>query len=277
MAVKVVGGIVSVLALCFAIPSLSLAEHDYEITVTIGDTTLNSSSPHTSVPIAGSYSHAATGGSITITNVGTGGATAKVELTAGMTDGVEDSIRLINARITANNTSVNNFPITFKRRMTSGPDTPPALYYKMYTKGLFQQALGSSIYLGWFGKNPLSNGFFFLDSKQYTPGATSFTIAPAGKAWPTPPEMIGDRVPKVEFTIKLANGKYLDFETVAQSRMIKIYSSPSADHNAECAGTDPDCIVQDEPTLYIPYQYAASEVVGVRGWWCRVFGIGCPD
>lgn len=272
MAVKVVGAIMSILALCFAIPSISLAEHGYEITVTIGDTTLNSSSPHTSVPIAGTYSHAATGGSITIANVGTGGATAKVELTAGMTDSVEDSIRLINAKITANNASVNNFPITFKRRMIQGPNTPPPVYYKMYGKGLFQQASGSSIYLGWFCKNPLSNGFFFLDSMQYTPGSISFTIAPAGKAWPTPPDMSGDRVPKVEFTVKLASGKWLDFDTTAaQPRMIKLYSSGAPDKTAACAAGDTDCVQQDEPTLYLPYQFEAAKC-GVNKKKCKLPG-----
>lgn len=263
MAVKVVVAIVSVLTLCFTIPAISLAEHGYEITVTIGDTTLNSSSPHTSVPIAGTYSHAATGGSITIANVGTGGATAQVERTAGMNDGTEDSIRLINAKITANNASVTNFPITFKRRMTEGPNTAPPLYYKMYVKGLFQQALGSSIYLGWFVKNPLSNGFLFLDSKQYTPGAISFIHAPAGKAWPTPPDMSGDRVLKMEFTVKLASGKWLDFENTTQGRMIKLYSAPSADDDvpAPCAEGDTDCPGQIDPSMYLPYQFEAEKCV----------------
>lgn len=277
MAVKVVGVIMSVLALCFSIPPTSLAEHAYEITVTIGDTTLNSPSPGTSIPIAGTYSHAATGGSITITNVGTGGATAHVELTAGMTDSVEDSIRLINARITATNSKVTNFPITFKRRMISGPDTQPPLYYKMYAKGLFQQASGSSIYLGWYGKNPLSSGFFFLDSKQYTPGLTSFTIAPAGKAWPTPPEMSGDRVPKVEFTVKLTSGTWLDFDaTQATPRMIKLYSSGSPDQTDECAAGDTDCLQQEVPPMYLPFQYEASKVVGLRGKSCKKVRIRCP-
>lgn len=275
---KFIAAILAVFIVSFSMPYPSFAEHDYEITVTIGDTTLNSESPHMSVPIAGTYTHAQTGGSITISSVGTGGVTAQVEVTAGATDSVEDSLRLINARITANNASVTNFPITFKRRMISGPDTPPTLYYKMYGKGLFQQASGSSVNIGWFGKNPTSYGFFFLDSQQYTPGATSFTIAPAGKTWPTPPEMTGDRVPKVEFTIKLANGRWLDFDTTAaQPRMIKLYSAPNADVTPVCVGGDPSCIQQDEPSLFLPYQYAASEVVGVRRWWCRWFRFSCPD
>jgi len=262
MAIKIVGAFISVLVLCFAIPSISLAEHDIEITVTIGDTSLNSVSPHSSVPIAGTYSHAATGGSITISNVGAGGATAKVELTAGMNDGIEDSIRLINARITANNASVTNFPITFKRKMAQGPNTPGPKYYKMLAKGLFQQAAGSSIYLGWFNKNPVSNGFFFLDSRQYTPGLTSFTINPAGKAWPTPPDLTNDRVPKVEFTVKLANGRWLDFDTtVAAQRMIKLYTSGAPDRTLCSAGAT-GCIVQDVPGLYLPYQYEAANVIG---------------
>ncbi len=259
MAIKVVGAIISVLVMCLAIHPASYAEHDFEITVTIGDTTLTSSSPHTSVPIAGTYSHAATGGSITITSVG--GATAQVELTATPSDNTIDSIRLINAKIVANNASVTNFPITFKRRMISGPDTPPVLYYKLVAKGLFQQASGSSIYLGWFGKNPVTNGFFFLDSKQYTPGSTAFNITPAGKAWPTPPNMTGDRVPKVEFTVKLSNGKSLDFNTAGFSRMIRLFSSPSPDQTPPCRADETDCTRQNEPSMYLPYQFEAEKCV----------------
>jgi hypothetical protein len=271
MVVKMARVLVFVLVMFLAIPHASFAEHAYEITVTIGDTTLNSSSPHTSVPIAGNYTHAATGGSITIANVGAGGATAKVELTAGTSDNTIDSIRLINARITATNSSVTNFPITFKRRMISGPDTPPVLYYKLSAKGLFQQASGSSIYLGWFGKNPVTNGFFFLNSTQYTPGSTSFNLTPAGKAWPTPPNMTGDRVPKVEFTVKLTNGKWLDFETVAQSRMIKLYSSPSPDQTPPCHAGETDCIRQSEPSMYLPYQFEAEKCVR-NGEMCNLPG-----
>jgi hypothetical protein len=280
MAVKMVWTMVSVLAVCMAIPSPSFAEHDYEITVTIGDTTLNSVSPHTSVPIAGTYTHAATGGSITITNQG---GTAQVEIDSGNAsqDNTEDSIRLINARITANNAYVTNFPITFKRRMISGPDTPPAVYYKMYAKGAFSYALGSSINIGWYSKNPLSNGFFFLDSKQYTPGLLTFTLAPPGKVWPTPPDLTGDRVPKIEFTVKLGISRYLDFDSNLpapnDNRMIKLYTSASPDRTGVCAGGDADCVNQDVPSLYLPYQYQASEVVGLRKWWCRWFRLACPD
>ena len=273
MVAKSVWVVVSFLVASLAIVSMSLAEHQYEITVTIGDTTLNSSDGATYIPIAGTYTHAATGGSITIANVGSGGATAQVAIS----DTAVDEIKLINAKITANNTYVTAFPITFKRRMTSGPDTAPPVYYKMYAKGLFQQAAGSSIYIGWFGKNPLSSGFFFLDSKQYTPGLTSFTIAPAGKSWPTPPDLTSDRVPKVEFTVKLTNATWLDFDsTQAQPRMIKLYTSGSPDQTV-CTAGDPDCIVQDDPTLYLPYQYEAREVVGRKAWWCRWFRIACGD
>jgi hypothetical protein len=261
MIVTVIGMIMSVLALCFAIPSASYAEHQYEVTVTIGDTTIPGTSGQPTL-IAGTYSHAATGGQITITNVGTGGAQAKVEVTNGTSDSSSDSIRLINARITANNASVTNFPITFKRRMIEGPNTPPSnLYYKMYAKGLFQQATGSSIYLGWFVKHPMTSGFLFLDSKSYTPGSTSFTISPAGKIWPTPPEMDDDRVLKVEFTVKLANGRWLDFDTtVAQPRMIKLYSSPSPDESA-CDLADLTCNEDENPSLYLPYQFEAEKCV----------------
>lgn len=257
-----------------AIPSY--AEHGYEITVTIGDTTLTSSGPgHASVNIAGTYDHAATQGQITITNAG---GMARVELSDS--DGSEDSIRLLDANIKANNTKVTNFPITFKRRTISGPDTPPNVYYKMYAKGGFDLNSGGSINIGWYGKNPLSNGFFFLGSRSHTPGLPTFALTPQGTAWPIPPHLTGDRVPKIEFVLKLGQNKSLNFDSTLpppnDNRMIKLYTTGSPDR-VVCTEKNADCDVQDEISLYLPYQYEASQVVGVRKWWCRWLGFGCPD
>lgn len=257
---------------CLMSPPMGFAEHDYEIIVTIGDTTLTSSSPHTSKTIPNqTYTHAASGGSITIAN---SGGTARVEQTPPIADGTNDALRLMSLKITANN-NVVNFPITFKRRMTQAPITPPALYYKTTAIGTFQQATGSSILWGQFVKNPLTEGFLALGSKQYTPGAIlSFnqTIR-TNHQWPTPPthaNMSGDRVLKVEFTVNLANTKYLDL-----ANGISIYSSTQPDPDPDCPDGNTDC--DSPPALILPSTLEAGTVVGKRGWWCRVFGWGCPD
>jgi hypothetical protein len=195
----------------------------YEISVTIGDTTLTSSSPHTSINIPNqAYTHAASGGSITIAN-STG--TARVEQTPPIADGTNDALRLISLKITANNASVNNFPITFMRQMTQGPNAPPDLWYITNGIGTFQQAGGSFILWKQFVKNPLTAGFTALGSKQYTPGSPSFNLKiTSGHKWLTPPNMAGDRVLRVEVTFNLVNGKYLDLPNG-----IKIYSSLQPD------------------------------------------------
>jgi len=264
MASKLPWAVASLMMISLAVASISLAEHEYEITATIGDTTLNSATGAASLPIAGTYTHAATGGQITISNVGSGGATAQI----AVSDTAVDEVKLINARITANNTSVTNFPITFKRRMTQGPNTPPPLYYKIYASGLFQQGLGSSINIGWFSKNPLSNGFLYLGSQPCTPPGIptqyNCVIAPAGSSWPTPPDMTADRVPKVEVALKLANGKWLDFDsTVAQPRQIRLYTSGSPDVTpCPKKRRGRDCTDQPNPSLYLPYQLEAAKVIG---------------
>lgn len=194
----------------------------YEIIVTIGDTILTSSSPHTSINIQNqTYTHAASGGSITIAN---SNGTARVEQTPPIADNTNDALRLISLRITANNASVINFPITFLRQLKEGPNTPNALWYKTTATGTFQQASGSSILWGQFVKNPLAEGFLALGSKQHTPGSLSFSSTiNTNHQWPTPPthsNMSGDRVLKVEITFNLAYGKYLDLASG-----IKIFSS----------------------------------------------------
>lgn len=195
----------------------------YEIIVTIGDTTLTSSSPHTSITIPNqTYTHAASGGSITIAN---SNGTARVEQTPPIADGVNDALRLISLKITANNASVNNFPITFMRQLTQGPIAPPNLWYITNGIGTFEQAVGSSILWKQFVKNPLTAGFTALGSEQYTPGLLNFNRKiTTGHKWLTPPNMAGDRVLRVEVTFNLASGKYLNLPNG-----IKMYSSLQPD------------------------------------------------
>lgn len=220
----------------------------YEIIVTIGDTILTSSAPHTSVNIPNQiYTHAASGGSITIAN---SNGTARVEQTPPIADNTNDALRLISLKITANNANVINFPITFMRQMTQGPNTPPALWYKTNAIGTFQQTGGSSILWGQFVKNPLTEGFLSLGSKQHTPGSLSFnSTINTNHQWPTPPthtNMAGDRVPKVEVAFNLANGKYLDLKSG-----IKIFSSLQPDVRP---GTK-------HPSLFLPCVLKAAKIM----------------
>jgi hypothetical protein len=254
------------------LPSRSFAEHDYEIIVTIGDTTLTSLSPHTSINIPNQqYTHAASGGTVTIAN---SNGTARVEQTPPIADGTNDALRIINLKITANTNSVTNFPITFKRKMTQNPVTPPALYYKTTAIGTFEQASGSSVLWGQYVKNPLTEGFLALGSMQFTPGLLSFNYTiRTNHQWPTPPthaNMSGDRVLKVEFTFNLANGKSLDLKNG-----ISMFSSLSPDPDPACASTDPDCA--EPPPLILPSVLKAGEVIGKRDWFCRVFDWWCPE
>lgn len=263
----------SILGLAFlSLPPMGFAEHGSEIIVTIGDTTLTSLSPHTTRDIPNqTYTHAASGGSITINN---SNGTARVEQTPPIADNTNDALRIMSLRITANNASVTNFPITFKRRMTQGPVTPPALYYKTTAIGAFEQSGGSSILWGQYVKDPLTEGFLPLGSKQHTPGILSFnkTIT-TNHQWPTPPthaNMLGDRVLKVEFTFNLANGRYLDL-----SNGIRMFSSLTPDPDPDCTAADPDC--QEPPPLILPSVLEAGETVGKRGWLCRWFNLWCPE
>jgi hypothetical protein len=257
------------LALAISFIGATLALADYTITVTIGDTTLT---PVTngSVNIAGSYSHQATGGSITISD---SGGTAQVVFTP-VNDATEDGIRLINARITATNASVTNFPISFQGQMAEGPDTPTnTVYYKMKAVGVFQQATGSSFLIGDYLQNPLTEGFTFLQQVQYTPGNIAFTINPSGAPWPPygHVDLSGDRVLRVETAVKLANGKWLDFNTTNNGRFIQMYNSSVPD---QCGG-DPDCQT-DVPSMYLPGLLKWSDCHGKKSWLCRWFGIWCP-
>ena len=248
---------------------------DVTITVSIGDTTLT---PVTNGPVTipqGTYTHAATGGSITIAN---SGGTAQVEFPSFKNDGTEDSIRLVNARITANNTSVNNFPISFQGQMESPPDTPPTIYYKMKAVGWFQQASGSSILVGMYLNNPTTEGFIFLNQQQYTPGATTFTINPPGTAWPPAghSDEAGTRILRVDTAIKLANTRFLDFNTTNNGRAIEMYSSGSPDKGKYCDPADKGCDEQDVPGLYLPSLLKWNDGMGKSNWFCRTFGIFCP-
>ncbi len=229
-------------------PGIGYAEHDYEIIVTIGDTTITSTSPHSSVDIPlQSYTYAATGGTITISNSSTN-SPARVKVSSDFNDTNNDTFQLLGAKIKAENTSVINFPITFKRRFTQGPVTPPGKYYKTNAVGIFEQASGSSILFGEYVKNPLSAGFTFLKSLQYTPNPPTYPLAfnkTISQGWPTPPvganDLTGDRVLKVEVSLNLANGKFLDLGTG-----IKMYSSLQAD----CDPAEEEC--PPPPPMWLP-------------------------
>ena len=213
------------------LPSTSFADDAFEIIVTIGDTTLTAASPATSLIIPNQvYTHAGSGGSITIAN---SGGIARVEQTPPVADGINDALRIMSLRITANNSSVNNFPITFRRRMTQGPNTSgQRVWYKTTAIGTFQQGGGNSILWGQFVKNPLPGvAFRALGARQHTPGPLNFNATiNANHEWTTPPNLALDRVLKVEFTFNLANGSFLDL-----ANGIRMFSSLIPD-----PPTDPD-------------------------------------
>ncbi|NOS82221.1 MAG: hypothetical protein HOP32_11640 [Nitrospira sp.] len=261
-------------ALTLAFASAALA--DYTITVTIGDTTLP---PVTNGPViipAGTYLHAATNGSVTIA-ASSAGATPQVEFPSLKSDGVEDSIKLVNTRITAN-TSVNNFPISFQGQMMPNPITPPTKYYKLKMAGVFQQGTGSSILVGMYMKNPTSEGFTFLQQQQHTPGAIAFSYSPPGTGWPPSGHSAlgGTRIIRVDTAIKLANGKYLDFNTT-NGRFIEMYSSGTPDKGTSCDPSDTTCQEEDVPGLYLSSLLEWNDGLGRQNWFCRVTGLFCSD
>jgi len=202
----------------------------YEISVIIGGTTFTSAPPHTSVNIPNQqYDYA--GQSITIAN---SNGTARVEQTPPIADGVNDALRLMSLRITAKNANVTNFPITFMRQVTQGPNSPPNLWYITRGIGTFEQAGGSYILWKQFVKNPTTAGFTALGSKPYTPGGLAFNLKiDAGHQWPT--KMAGDRVLRVEVTFNLASGKYLDL-----SNGISMFSSLQPDPDVRTGHPTPE-------------------------------------
>jgi hypothetical protein len=243
------------------VPGVGYAEHDYEIIVTIGDTTITSISPHTSVNIPlQSYTHAATGGTITISASPTN-APARVKvgnLVGEFNDTNDDVLYLLGARITANNTSVTNFPITFMRRYAEGPNTSPIKYYKTNANGTFQQALGSSILFGEYVKNPVSAGFTFLKSLQYTPNPPTYPLTfnkTISQGWPMPPtganHLTGNRVLKVEVVLNLANQRYLDL-----GNGIRMYSSLAP----ACRPNEEEC--PPPPPMWLPHHLEAARDAG---------------
>jgi hypothetical protein len=232
---------------------------DYTIIVTIGDTTLTQT--NNPVNIAGTYSHAATGGQITITDISSS-KLAQVLLPNAAQDNVVDSIKLVNAKITANNASVTNFPLSFQAQMTEGPRTPDSMvFYKILVLGLWQTATGSSFLIGDYVKNPLTEDFTFLQAAPYTPGNLLMQIPPSGIAWPPPShaELTGDRILRVETAIKLANGKWLNFDTGANpSRFIMMYNDSSPD---QCppGGKAGSKNCKRDASLYLPCAMKKSE------------------
>jgi|CXWL01.1.fsa_nt_gi hypothetical protein len=254
----------------------SAAHADYTITVTIGDTTLDAVTNGAVTIPARTYTHAATGGSVTIAN---SGGTAQVEFPSSKSDGAEDSLRLVNTRITASNAYVNNFPIIFQGQMEPNPTTPPTMYYKIKAVGLFQQASGSSILSGMYLKNPTSEGFTFLNQQQHTPGALAFTINPPGTGWPPSGhvDLGGTRILRVDTAIKLANGKFLDFNTSGNTRFIEMYSSGIPDKGMSCDPADLTCQEENVPGLYLPSLLQWNEGHGRQNWFCRAFGFFCRN
>lgn len=254
----------------------SLAHADYTITVTIGDTPLPAVTNGPVTIPAGTYTHAATGGSVTIAN---SGGTAQVEFPSSKSDGSDDTLKLVNTKITASNAFVNNFPIVFQGQMEPNPTTPPVIYYKMKAVGFFQQAAGSSILVGMYLKNPTSEGFTFLNQQQHTPGALSFTINPPGTGWPPSGhvDLGGTRILRVDTAIKLANNKFLDFNTSANSRSIEMYSSGVPDKGKFCDPGDQDCQEENVPGLYLPSLLQWNDGQGRQNWFCRTFGVFCRN
>jgi hypothetical protein len=265
-------------ALTLAVASAALAE--YTITVTIGDTTLPSVTNGPVIIPPGIYTHAATAGSVTIA-ASSAGTTPQVEFSSIKNDANEDSIKLVNTRITANNGSVNNFPISFQGQMVPNPTTPPTIYYKMKAVGLFQQGTGSSILVGMYMKNPTSEGFTFLNQQQYTsayPGAVTFTISPPGTGWPPSGHsaLDGTRIIRVDTAIKLLLNKYLEFD-LARGRAIEMYSSGTPDKGKSCDLSDTTCQEDEVPPLYLPSLLEWNDGLGRQNWFCRSIGLFCSD
>lgn len=274
MAVQFVCRLAVTTALTLAVASAALA--DYTITVKIGDTTLQAVTNGPVIIPVGTYSHAATGGSVSIANTG---GTAQVEFPSFKSDGAEDSIKLVNARITATSGTVNNFPISFQSDMQPNPVTQPTIYYKMKAVGLFQQATGSSILVGMYLKNPTSEGFTFLNQQQYTPGAITFTIFPPGTGWPPAghSQLSGTRTLRIDIALKLALNKYVDFNTTNSSRAIEMYSSGVPDKGKTCDLADTTCQEDDVPGLYLPSLLEWNDDLGRQNWFCRSIGLFCSD
>lgn len=204
-----------------------------QITVTIGDTTIPSNSPHTSVNIPlGDYSYGSQ--IITVSNSATN-SPARVRVSTDFDDPNNDTFQLLGIKITARG-SVSNFPITFSRTFAQGPNTPSNKYYKTNANGTFQQAASSSVLFGEYVKNPLTAGFTFLKSLQYTPNPPTYPLAfnkTISQPWPTPGmggsnDLAGDRILRVEVSINLADQKYLDL-----GNGIKMYSSLQPDCNPD--------------------------------------------
>ena len=254
----------------------STAHADYTITVKIGDTTLPAVTNGPVIIPAGTYSHAATGGSVTIANAG---GTAQVEFPSLKSDGAVDSIKLVNAKITATRGTVNNFPISFQGDMQPNPVTPTTIYYKMKAVGLFQQASGSSILVGMYLKNPSSEGFTFLNQQQYTPGSVTFTIFPPGTGWPPAnhSQLSGTRTLRIDIALKLTDTKFVDFNTTNNSRAIEMYSSGVPDKGKTCDPADTTCQEDDVPGLYLPSLLEWSDDLGRQNWFCRTIGLFCSD
>jgi hypothetical protein len=244
---------------------LGVGQAHSQITVTIGDTTITSSSPHTSVNIPlQSYTYG--GQSITISNSATN-SPARVQVSSDFNDPNNDTFQLLGVRITATGT-VTNFPIKFQRQFAQGPNTPPDKYYKTNANGTFQQASGNSILFGEYAKNPLAAGFTFLKSLQYTPSPPTYPLAfnkTISQAWPTPSkgganDLTGDRITKVEVSLNLSG--YLDL-----GNGIKMYSSllPDCDPNEESECPPP-------PAMYLPSDIRPDKPCkSDRSGICRVF------
>ena len=128
-------------------------------------------------------------------------------------------------------------------------------------------------------KNPTSEGFTFLNQQQHTPGALSFIINPPGTGWPPSGhvDLGGTRILRVDTAIKLANNKFLDFNTSGNSRSIEMYSSGVPDKGKFCDPGDQDCQEENVPGLYLPSLLQWNDGQGRQNWLCRTFGVFCRN
>jgi hypothetical protein len=152
----------------------------------------------------------------------------------------------------------------------------------MKAVGLFERGIGSSLLVGMYLKNPTSEGFTFLNQQQKTPPATTtpqtVTIWPPGTGWPPAghSQLSGTRILRVDIAFKLAQSRYLDFNTT-NARSIEMYSTGTPDHGEPCDPADPTCQEEDVPGLYLPSLLEWNDDLGRQNWFCRLTGLLCSE
>jgi hypothetical protein len=179
---------------------------------------------------------------ISAISASSGNGKPRIELTPGSNDGNADSLRMVNTRITANQSIPNeDFQIKFYRQHVKGPVTPPAVYYKVSVTGTLgppndQTTNANSITVHGFVKdlsatNPADIAVGNLNPNPYVvqcDGSTctsNITNTASGTQWSGGP-LAGDRILTVLFSIRLwAVGNYLDLSSYG----IKINSQGGPD------------------------------------------------